>query len=70
VSTGPDFRAGQEGSPRYSNLWVAGSALAHADPIRERSREGLAVASAVSAVQAILAHLGRPTPSRAAQTAG
>jgi glycerol-3-phosphate dehydrogenase subunit B len=74
VQTGADFRPGADGAPRYANLWAAGSALADADPIRERSREGLAVASAAAAVQAILAHLGHPAthaaPSSARQPAG
>ncbi|RIK41776.1 MAG: glycerol-3-phosphate dehydrogenase subunit GlpB, partial [Chloroflexi bacterium] len=74
VQTGADFRPGLDGAPRYANLWAAGSVLAHADPIRERSREGLAVASAAGAVQAILAHLGHPaalsTSSPAGQPAG
>lgn len=74
VQTGADFRPGLDGAPRYANLWAAGSVLAHADPICERSREGLAVASAAGAVQAILAHLGHPaalsTSSPAGQPAG
>ena len=32
------------GVPVYENLWAAGAILAHTDPIRERSREGLAIA--------------------------
>lgn len=37
----------------YKNLWAAGSVLAHSDPIRERSLEGLAIATGVSAAQSI-----------------
>lgn len=65
VETSPDFQPQHDGRVCYANLWAAGSTLAHADPIRERSREGLAVASAVHAVQAILAYLGRSTPVEA-----
>ncbi|MCL4861377.1 MAG: glycerol-3-phosphate dehydrogenase subunit GlpB [Caldilineaceae bacterium] len=38
----------------YDNLWAAGGVLAHADPIRERSLEGLAIATAIAAVGAII----------------
>lgn len=37
----------------YTNLWAAGSVLAHADPIRERSREGIAIGTGMAAAQAI-----------------
>jgi glycerol-3-phosphate dehydrogenase subunit B len=33
------------GAVVYENLWAAGSALAHADGIAERSLEGVAVAT-------------------------
>ncbi len=33
----------------YDNLWAAGNLLAHADAIRTRSREGLAMATGVAA---------------------
>ncbi len=41
------------GNVVYTNLWAAGGLLAHADPIAERSLEGVAIASAVAAVEAI-----------------
>jgi glycerol-3-phosphate dehydrogenase subunit B len=44
----------QNGEAMYSNLWVAGGALAHADPIRERSLEGLAIATGMAAAQAVI----------------
>jgi glycerol-3-phosphate dehydrogenase subunit B len=48
----------------YDNLWVAGNLLAHADTIRTRSHEGLAVATGAAAAHAILAQhataLSRP----------
>jgi len=37
----------------YANLWAAGGLLAHADPILERSVEGVAIASAVAAVEKV-----------------
>ncbi len=67
VQTAADFRPGREDAPVFANLWAAGSTLPHADPIRERSREGLAVASAVHAVQAILAQRGQPVPNPASR---
>ena len=39
------------GSPVYANLWAAGGILAHADPIRERSLEGIAIATGIAAAQ-------------------
>lgn len=42
------------GDAVYDNLWAAGGLLAHADPIRERSLEGLAIATAVAAVESII----------------
>ena len=44
---------GSDGQPVYSNLWAAGGLLADADPINERSLEGIAVATGVSAAQQI-----------------
>lgn len=41
------------GTPVYANLWAAGGLLAHMDPILERSLEGVAIASAVAAVENI-----------------
>jgi glycerol-3-phosphate dehydrogenase subunit B len=43
----------------YDNLWAAGALLAHADPIRERSVEGLAITTGVAAAQAIVAARAR-----------
>ena len=42
------------GQPIYANLWAAGNLLAHADSLRTRSHEGLAVVTAAAAVAAIL----------------
>jgi glycerol-3-phosphate dehydrogenase subunit B len=36
-------------SPAYENLWAAGSVLAGADPILERSLEGIAVSTGIAA---------------------
>ncbi len=44
VNTGFQPVDGQ-GRPIYANLWAAGGLLAHADPIRERSLEGLSLAT-------------------------
>jgi glycerol-3-phosphate dehydrogenase len=38
----------------YKNLSIIGSALAHSDPVRERSIEGIALASAFSAVEKLV----------------
>lgn len=38
----------------YNNLWAAGGVLAHADPIRERSLEGIAVATGIMAGKNII----------------
>jgi glycerol-3-phosphate dehydrogenase subunit B len=43
------------GEPIYANLWAAGNLLAHADGIRTRSREAIAIASATVAARDILA---------------
>ncbi|MEX1020559.1 MAG: anaerobic glycerol-3-phosphate dehydrogenase subunit GlpB [Litorilinea sp.] len=48
------------GAPLLHNVWVAGNALAHADAIRTRSVEGLAIATGVAAAHAIIASLGSP----------
>jgi glycerol-3-phosphate dehydrogenase subunit B len=45
------------GNVVYANLWAAGGLLAHMDPILERSLEGVAIASAVAAVDEIQPHL-------------
>lgn len=42
------------GAVVYDNLWAAGGVLAYADPIRERSLEGLAITTGVAAVQPII----------------
>jgi glycerol-3-phosphate dehydrogenase subunit B len=39
-------------SPVYSNVWAAGGVLAHADPIEERSLEGMAIATGMAAARA------------------
>ncbi|MFQ5854022.1 MAG: glycerol-3-phosphate dehydrogenase subunit GlpB [Anaerolineae bacterium] len=43
-----------EGSPVYDNLWAAGGLLAHADPIQERSLEGIAIATGAAAARQIV----------------
>jgi glycerol-3-phosphate dehydrogenase subunit B len=43
-----------QGQKLYSNLWAAGNLLAHADAIRTRSREGLALATGAAAVEVII----------------
>jgi glycerol-3-phosphate dehydrogenase subunit B len=48
------------GNMVYGNLWAAGGVLAHTDPIRERSLEGVAVATGIAAAQAILRTQGAP----------
>ncbi len=45
-----------DGAPVYTNLWAAGGILAHADPVRARSVEGIAIATGVASAQ----HLTRP----------
>lgn len=55
-----------DGNLVYPNLWAAGGLLSHIDPIRERSLEGMAVATGVAAAQSIVHHLlhsGRRAPS-------
>jgi glycerol-3-phosphate dehydrogenase subunit B len=51
------------GNVVYTNLWAAGGVLAHTDPIRERSLEGVAVATGVAAAQAIAGALRKPPAS-------
>jgi glycerol-3-phosphate dehydrogenase subunit B len=48
------FRPLRASAPAYANLYAAGGVLAHADPIRERSLEGIAVATGQAAVHALL----------------
>lgn len=43
-----------DGRTVYANLWAAGGALAHADPILERSLEGIAIVTGVAAAEAIV----------------
>ena len=38
----------------FANLWAAGNTLAHADPIHERSLEGVAIVTGVAAVKAMV----------------
>jgi glycerol-3-phosphate dehydrogenase subunit B len=52
VPTAGDLRPLRgDGRPFFQNLWAAGAILAGADPILERSLEGIAIASGVSAVE-------------------
>ena len=44
----------QSGAPVYDNLWAAGAILAHTDPIRERSREGIAISTGYAAANAVI----------------
>ena len=50
----------ESGAPVYDNLWAAGAVLAHADPIRERSREGIAIATAYAAAKAVAREVSPP----------
>lgn len=43
----------ENGKLLYTNLWAVGSGLAAADPIQERSLDGIAVATGIAAAQAI-----------------
>ena len=55
VSVNHHFRPlDQSGAPVYDNLWAAGSILAHTDPIRERSREGIAIATGYAAANRVI----------------
>jgi len=58
----PIFRAGvsvnrkfqpidAQGAFVYANVWAAGNILAHADPILERSLEGIALATGIAAAR-------------------
>ena len=51
-----------DGAPVYENLWAAGAILAHTDPIRERSREGIAIATGYAAARQIAG--SKPRESR------
>ena len=55
VSVDDRFRPlDQAGAPVYDNLWAAGAILAHTDPIRERSREGIAITTGYAAANAVV----------------
>ena len=55
VSVNDHFRPlDHAGAPIYDNLWAAGAILAHTDPIRERSREGIAITTAYAAANAVI----------------
>jgi glycerol-3-phosphate dehydrogenase subunit B len=43
-----------DGTPVYANLWAAGGLLAHTDPIRERSLEGIAIATGIASARQIV----------------
>jgi glycerol-3-phosphate dehydrogenase subunit B len=43
----------EEGAPVYANLWAAGGALAEADPILERSLEGIAIATGMAVAERV-----------------
>ena len=45
---------GPDGEPVYANLWAAGGLLADADPIRERSLEGIAIATGTVALEKMI----------------
>jgi glycerol-3-phosphate dehydrogenase subunit B len=52
VDVNQDFQPiGADGHVLFDNVSVAGAALAHCDPIRERSLEGVAIASAFAAIR-------------------
>ncbi len=55
VSVNHHFRPlDQSDAPVYDNLWAAGSILAHTDPVRERSREGIAIATGYAAANGVI----------------
>jgi glycerol-3-phosphate dehydrogenase subunit B len=43
-----------DGSRVYTNVWAAGTLLAHSDPILERSLEGIAIVTGTAAAQSML----------------
>lgn len=47
-------RSPESGARCFENLWAAGNGLAHSDGIRERSLEGVAIATGSAAAQAIV----------------
>lgn len=48
------------GARVFDNLWAAGGLLAHADPIHERSLEGVAIVTGVTAAQRVLEAARQP----------
>ena len=53
VAVNKTFQPIADGKPIYANLWAAGHLLANADPILERSMEGMAIVTGVSAGKAV-----------------
>lgn len=45
-----------DGTRAYTNVWAAGTLLAHSDPILERSLEGIAIVTATAAAESMLSH--------------
>jgi glycerol-3-phosphate dehydrogenase subunit B len=45
---------GADGTPAFANLWACGGILAGADPIRERSVEGIAISTGIAAANDII----------------
>lgn len=56
---------GAGGAPAYENLYVAGGALAGADPLQERSLEGIAWATGRAAAHALAAAHSSASPAAA-----
>ncbi len=56
VQVNCDFQpVNARGARVYANVWAAGGILAHADPILERSLEGIAIATATAAIDHLTA---------------
>ena len=54
VAVNSDFQPiDSAGKPLFANLWAAGNVLAQYDPIQERSMEGTAVTTAITAALAL-----------------
>ena len=54
VAVNKDFQPiDSTGKPLFTNLWAAGNLLAQYDPIQERSLEGTAVTTAITAALAL-----------------
>jgi glycerol-3-phosphate dehydrogenase subunit B len=65
IAVDDSFRpVAENGEPVYTNLWAAGALLAHADPIRERSLEGIAVATGVTAERQLARSVDMATARR------